>query len=230
MRTKYTKLIGYRRTSTDDQLLGIDAQDATLRRIASERGCEFARIFTEHESGGNRERPELDKAIRHARRIGAALVVAKLDRLARDSTFLGQLSEGDVPLIFGDLPEVDGSAASRLTVQMMAAIAEFERRRIGERTREALAQLKAQGRKLGTPANLTQEARLKGTAAAARQRVAKAVEQMADIAAVVQPMRAEGRSLRQIAAHLNDEGYVTRKGGAWSPTQVLRVLGRLPKS
>ena len=83
-------------------------------------------------------RPELDKALRHARRIGAALVVAKLDRLARDSTFLMQLYDGDVALIFGDLAEIDGSAASRLMVQMMANIAEFERRRIGERTKEAL--------------------------------------------------------------------------------------------
>lgn len=104
------------------------------------------------------------------RRIGAYLVVAKLDRLARDSAFLMTIYDGQVPVIFGDLPEVDGSAASRLMVQMMANIAEFERRRIGERTKEALAVLKARGVKLGTPRNLTRDARLKGARNAAVER------------------------------------------------------------
>lgn len=229
MKPAISKIVAYRRTSTDDQRLGIVAQEATLNRIATERQCDIVRTFTEHESGGDVARVELDKAIRHARRINAYLVVAKLDRLARDSTFLMKLHDGDVPLIFGDLPDIDGSPASRLMVQMMANIAEFERRRIGERTKEALAQLKAQGRKLGTPANLTNEAHLKGSKKAAAKRVAKAVEDQADIAEVGSKMRAEGRSLRQIAAYLNEEGYVTRKGGRWSPSQVLRVLRRLPK-
>jgi DNA invertase Pin-like site-specific DNA recombinase len=223
---KPTELVAYRRTSTDDQRLGIDAQDATVRRIAAERRCPVVKTFTEHESGGNNERPELDKAIRHARRIGAMVVVAKLDRLARDSQFLLKLYNGDVPLIFGDLPEVDGSAASRLHVQMMAAIAEFERRRIGERTKEALTELKAQGVKLGTPRNLKQEHRVKGARISAQKRRERAVDQMSDVAELVAPMRKEGRSLAQIAAHLNEQEYRTRRGGSWSPTQVKRVLDR----
>ncbi len=230
MRPNRSKIVAYLRTSTDDQRLGIDAQQATLGRIAADRDCEIVRTFVEHESGGDNARPELDKAIRHARRINAFLVVAKLDRLSRDASFLMHLYDGDVPLIFGDLPEIDGSAASRLMVQMMANIAEFERRRIGERTREALAELKAKGRKLGTPANLLPEHRRKGAAEAARRRVARAVDEMADIAAIIGPMHAEGRSSRQIAAFLNDEGYVTRKGASWTPTQVLRVLGRVAPS
>lgn len=229
MKLQITKIVAYRRTSTDDQRLGIVAQEATLNRIATERHCDIVRTFTEHESGGDIARVELDKAIRHARRINAYLVVAKLDRLARDSTFLMKLHDGDVPLIFGDLPDIDGSPASRLMVQMMANIAEFERRRIGERTKEALAALKAQGRKLGTPANLTNEARLKGSKKAAMKRIAKAIDDQTDIAEVAVKMRAENASLPQIAAYLNEEGYVTRKGGRWGPTQVLRVLRRLPK-
>jgi DNA invertase Pin-like site-specific DNA recombinase len=226
MKARHTKIVAYLRTSTDDQRLGIDAQQITLDRISRDREADIVRTYIEHESGGNCARPELDKAIRHARRIGAVVVVAKLDRLARDSRFLMQLYDGNVPMVFGDLPEIDGSAASRLMVQMMANIAEFERRRIGERTREALAALKAQGRVLGTPGNLTQQARVKGARLAATNRVARAVEEMADVAAVIAPMRAEGRSLRQIAAHLNEEGYVTRKGAAWTPTQVLRIARR----
>jgi DNA invertase Pin-like site-specific DNA recombinase len=229
MRPPINKIVAYRRTSTDDQRLGIVAQEATLKRIAIERRCDIVRTFTEHESGGDVERIELDKAIRHARRINAYLVVAKLDRLARDSTFLMTLHDGDVPLIFGDLPDVDGSPASRLMVQMMANIAEFERRRIGERTKEALAELKKRGVRLGTPANLTDEARLRGSKSAAAKRVAKAIDDQSDIAAVALRMQGEGGTLRQIAAHLNDEGYVARKGGSWKPNQVRRVLRRLPK-
>jgi DNA invertase Pin-like site-specific DNA recombinase len=229
MKPPITKIVAYRRTSTDDQRLGIVAQEATLNRIATERNCEIVRTFTEHESGGDIARVELDKAMRHARRINAYLVVAKLDRLARDSTFLMKLHDGDVPLIFGDLPDVDGSPASRLMVQMMANIAEFERRRIGERTKEALAQLKRQGVKLGTPANLTREARLKGSKSASAKRVARAIEDQSDIAEIAIQMKSEGSTLHQIAAHLNDEGYATRKNGktGWSASQVRRVLKRL---
>src|SRR5262249_35046888 len=109
---KPAQIVGYLRTSTDDQLLGIDAQRATLHRIAAERRAELARTSTEHEPGGHPERPDLEKPTRPARRINAALVVAKLDRLARDARFLLQLYDGNVPIIFGDLPEIDGSAAS----------------------------------------------------------------------------------------------------------------------
>ena len=106
-RPKRSKIVGYRRTSTDDQRLGIEAQDARLRDIAQEKGCEIARLFTEHESGGDNARPELARALAHARRIDAYLVVAKLDRLARDATFLMTIYDGQVPVIFGDLPEVE---------------------------------------------------------------------------------------------------------------------------
>jgi DNA invertase Pin-like site-specific DNA recombinase len=220
------KLVPYRRTSTNDQRLGIEAQDSTINRIAAERACEVVRVFTEHESGGNNDRPELDKAIRHARRVGAALLVAKLDRLARDSQFLMRLYDGDVPIIFGDLPEIDGSAASRMIVQVMASVAEFERRRIGERTKEALQALKAKGVKLGTPGNLDHAGRIRGSHKAANLRSAKAIDHMADVAEIALPMRAQGRSLRAIARYLNDEAYTTRMGTSWTSVQVLRVLKR----
>src|SRR5690348_15764627 len=189
------RIVAYLRTSTADQANGIEAQDATVGRIAAERGCEIVRRYVEHGSGGDPGRPELGKAIRHARRVGALLVVAKLDRLARDSAFLMRVYDGDVPIMFGDLPEIDGSAASRLMVQMMANVAEFERRRVGERTREALAQLKARGVRLGRPENLDRAGRLKGARASAAARAAKAIADMADVAAIATRLRAEGRSL-----------------------------------
>ena len=221
------QIVAYLRTYTDEQINGIEAQEAIVRRIANERDCEIVRWYTEHESGGDPDRPELDRAIRHARRVGAILVVAKLDRLARDSAFLMKLYDGDVPILFGDIPEVDGSAASRLLVQMMANIAEFERRRIGERTREALAALKARGKKLGNPENLTLEARRAGTLASARSQRARAVEEMSDVAMLALEMRQRGSSLQAIAGVLNSDGFVTRRGGQWSATQVMRVLQRL---
>ena len=221
------KMVPYYRTSTDDQKLGIDAQQATASRIAHDRGCVIVKTFTEHESGGFNDRPELDKAIRYARRIGAIVVVAKLDRLARDSTFLMKLYDGDVPILFGDLPEVDGSAAGRLMIQMMANMAEFERRRMGERMKDALAALKANGVKLGTPANLTNEHRLKGARIAGQRSKAKAIEHCKDIAEIALPMRQAGATFAKIAQHLNANEYVSPKGKAWTPTAVLRVLARM---
>jgi DNA invertase Pin-like site-specific DNA recombinase len=219
-------IVGYRRTSTDDQLLGIEAQDAAITRIAAEKSCKIARVFTEHESGGDNARPELARALTYARRTGATLVVAKLDRLARDSSFLMSIYDGKVPVIFGDLPEVDGSAASRFMIQTMANVAEFERRRIGERIKEALGVLKARGVKLGTPRNLRDADRLKGSRKAAQLSTARAVAEMADVAPVAAKMRKEGASLAQIAAVLDTEGYLTRRGKTWTPTQVKRVLDR----
>lgn len=226
-----TKIIGYRRTSTDDQLLGIDAQDDRIIAIGRDKRCTIEKVFTEHESGGDNARPELDKAIRLARRLHAYLVVAKLDRLSRDAGFLLKLTEGNVPIIFGDMPELDlTTSVGRANLMMMATFAEFERRRIGERTREALKVLKARGVKLGAARpecrNLTAEARARGAAVAARERVARAIDEQSDIVAVIAPMRAQGRSLAAIATYLNEQGYPTREGKAWRAQQVKRVLNR----
>ena len=87
--------------------------------------------------------------------------------------------------------------------------------------------LKARGVKLGTPRNLTHEARVKGARHAAVERTACAVREMADVAPIAARMHAEGASLGRIAAHLNAEGYVTRKGASWRAQQVKRVLDRL---
>jgi DNA invertase Pin-like site-specific DNA recombinase len=229
MNTTRTKIVPYLRTSTTDQRLGIDAQQTTVDRIARDGPYEIARTFTEHESGKDVSRVELDKALRHARRIGAILVVAKLDRLSRDSQFLMKLVDGDVPIIFGDIKQVDGSATSRFMVQMMANVAELERGLISERTRDALAELKKQGKKLGTPANLTNEARLKGSRKAALKRTAKAIDHQADIAEIALGRKKDGSSLRQTARWLNEEGYPAPKGGRWVASQVGRILKRLSR-
>jgi DNA invertase Pin-like site-specific DNA recombinase len=236
-----SKIIGYVRTSTDDQLIGIDAQRVTLDAISKARRCEVARIYEEHESGGDNDRLELDKALRHARRLKAYLVVAKLDRLARDQQFLMKLVDSGVDIMFGDLPDVDPNTdEGRMFIQMFGSYAEFERRRIGTRTREALRIVKGRGTLLGAAnpkcRNLTAEGRARGIARSARNRTARAIEDQSDIASVASEMRSKGDSLRTIAAHLNAEGYPTREGsqrdeasgkGGWSAVQVKRVLDRI---
>jgi DNA invertase Pin-like site-specific DNA recombinase len=233
-------IVGYLRTSTDDQLIGIDAQRDRLRDIARRKGADIAQVFIEHESGGKPDRPELDRAIRLARRLRATLVVAKLDRLARDQQFLMRLVDGNVPILFGDLEDLDATTPEgRMMLQVFGTFAEFERRRIGSRTREALKVLKGRGVPLGASRpecrNLTAEARARGAAAAARARTARAIEEQSDVAAIAAGKRAEGLSLRRIADHLNAEGYPTRNGsvpdpdtrkGGWSAAQVKRVLDR----
>jgi DNA invertase Pin-like site-specific DNA recombinase len=128
-----------------------------------------------------------------------------------------------VPVVFGDLPEVDGSAASRLIVQVMASFAEFERRHIGDRTKEALQALKARGVKLGTPRNLDHAGRVKGSWVAAKNRTAKAFDEMSDVAELAVTLKAEGKSLRAIAKHLDQEGFTTREGSSWKSAQVLSM-------
>ena len=166
-RTTPSTIVAYLRTSTKDQLLSIDGQRAIIQRIAMDKRCDIVRWCTEHESGGDNDRPELAKALHHARGTNSILCVAKLDRLARDQTFLMSLFDGNVPIIFGDLPAVDGSPASRMTVQSMAMIAEFERLRMGERMADWHKQRKRLGFKAGTPANLTYKDQVKGAKAAA---------------------------------------------------------------
>ena len=156
------KMVGYLRTSTEDQLLGIDGQREKVLWIAKAKKCEVVRWFTEHESGGYNERVELDKAMRYARRTQATVCVAKLDRLARDQSFVMKLYDGKVPIIFGDMPDLAFSAADRMMVQMLGAFAEFELNRMRERMREWHRQRKLQGLSSGVPKNMTQEGRLKG--------------------------------------------------------------------
>jgi DNA invertase Pin-like site-specific DNA recombinase len=216
-RHRPTKIVGYLRTSTDDQLLGIKAQEARLAEIAEEKGCAVDRTYTEHESGGDNARGELDQAIRRARRMKAYLVVAKLDRLSRDQQFLMRLVDGNVPIIFGDLPDIDfTTAVGRANIQMLSMFAEFERRCISDRTRAALAILKRDGARLGASnpkcRNLTPEARKKGAASSAEKSVARAIDEQSDIAAIAAEMKAKGLSLRRIADHLNGEEYPTREG------------------
>jgi DNA invertase Pin-like site-specific DNA recombinase len=164
----------------------------------------------------------LAEAIKACRAYGATLVIAKLDRLSRDAHFLLGLEKAGVDFVAADMPK-----ANRLTVGIMAMVAEEEGRMISRRTREALAAAKRRGVKLGgyrKGTKLTAATRKRGSEAVARIAAARA----ADIAPVIAELQAAGAaSLRAIADGLNDRGIPTARGaGNWSATQVSRVLAR----
>jgi DNA invertase Pin-like site-specific DNA recombinase len=244
------KLIGYRRVSTKKQGesgLGREAQDAAIDAHAKSAGGKVLASYTEVESGKRSDRPELARALAHARRAKATLVVAKLDRLSRNVAFLSALMESKVPFICCDNPH-----ATPLTVHILAAVAEDEVKRISQRTKDALAAYKA-GKRVsrriremypgGVPAkvvaatagklgatlvgsHLTAADRAKGRALANREQRRQAIEVYADLADDMRRWRAEGSSLAAIARRLNDEGHTTRGGTAWRKMQVKRVLER----
>lgn len=221
------KLVAYRRVSTDKQGrsgLGLEGQQAAIEAHVRSTGCTLVGTYTEVESGKRADRPELVKAIAHAKRSGATLVVAKLDRLSRNVAFLSALMQSGVEFIACDNPN-----ANKLTVHILAAVAEDEAERISERTKVALAAYKARGGKLGTD-NLTSEGRKKGAENAAKAHRDRAEAAYTDLVPTLEAWRVEGLSLQSIADRLNSEGHTTRTGKAWNKIQVKRVLERVASS
>jgi DNA invertase Pin-like site-specific DNA recombinase len=227
-----TDLIVYCRVSTKQQGisgLGLEGQRAAVEAYAKQAGARIAGMYVEVESGKLAARPELARALAHARRSKATLCVAKLDRLARNVAFLSALMDSTVPFVACDNPH-----ANRLTLHILAAVAEAEAKAISERTKAALAAAKARGAKLGSarPGHWQgrEEARqagaLAGALAGAASRAKAAREAYADLAPLMAEWRDNGLSLHAIADRLNSEGHTTRRGRPWNPVQVSRVLNR----
>lgn len=224
------KIIAYYRVSTRQQGesgLGLEAQEADVRTFAHRNGCDIIRAYREVETGTKHSldnRPELRKAVAHAKRSGAVLVVAKLDRLLRSTVVCNLLKTSGIQFIACDNPH-----ANALTIDILAAVAEDEGRRISQRTKAALAAYKARGGVLGARraecrANLSAAARAKGIRTAAVARTDKAREAYADILEQMVTFRSRGLSLRDIAQCLNDDAHTTRRGKPWNASQVARVL------
>lgn len=228
MTAKTTAVIGYLRVSTEKQGksgLGMEGQKAAIQEYAARTGSHVAEFYVEVESGKNSDRPELAKALARAKRQKATLIVAKLDRLARNVAFLSSLMESGVEFVACDNPH-----ANRLTIHILAAVAEDEARRISERTKAALKAYKARGGVLGASRpecqNLTDKARKLGAKRAGEVLREQADEAYSDIVAVMQKLRGDGQSLQQIADYLNATDQTTRRGAAWNKVQVMRVLAR----
>ena len=153
------------------------------------------------------------------RLYGPTLVVTKLDRLARNVAFISKLMESGVDFVAADFPQ-----ANRLTVHILAAVAEHEAAMISARTKAALNAAKARGVQLGNPANLRNQ--LDGSAKGNAAKAAKAAKRAADLLPVILPMKADGASLRQIADGLNRCGVSAPRGGEWTAVAVKRILDR----
>jgi DNA invertase Pin-like site-specific DNA recombinase len=247
-------LVAYRRVSTQKQGesgLGLEAQETAIQAYQRNTGSRIIAEFTEVETGKKDEmenRPELLKAIARAKRAKAVLVIAKLDRLARSVYVTATLHKAGVEFVACDNP-----TANRLTIQILAAVAENEARMTSQRTRDALKAYKDGGRvskrirllypdgvpdgivkatagKLGASLaqcrNLTPEARARGVTRSVAARKAAAAAAVADLVDPMLDLWRKGHSLRDIADRFNGEGQQTRSGSRWSPMSVKRVLDR----
>jgi DNA invertase Pin-like site-specific DNA recombinase len=207
--------IAYYRVSTDKQGvsgLGMDAQREAVTSYVRSRGSIVAE-FTEVESGRKSERPQLLAALAECRRRKAVLVIAKLDRLARNVHFISGLMNSDVEFV-----AVDNPTASRLTIHILAAVAEHEREMISERTKAALTAAKARGIKLGNPR--AAEALIKARAAIVTPPVDPVTLD------IMTELRLQGFTYNSIASRLNAMRLNTPRGYQWYGGTVDRVLSR----
>ncbi|GJD32825.1 hypothetical protein PMNALOAF_4104 [Methylobacterium adhaesivum] len=219
------KFVTYLRVSTKrqgDSGLGLEAQQRAVSDYLNGGAWTVAGEFVEIESGkSDANRPQLQRAIQACRVYGARLLIAKLDRLSRDAGFLLGLEKAGIEFVAADMP-----SANRLTVGIMAMVAEEERRAISSRTKAALAAAKARGVKLGGDrgATLSTEAKAKGVEAVK----VRAEGRASDLAPIISDLRAAGAtSLRSLAAGLNQAGIAPPRGATWSPMAVSRTLARI---
>ena len=221
------KWVSYLRVSTGRQGrsgLGLEAQRKAVDDYLNGGRWKLIKEFVEVESGKRSDnRPQLEAALAACRLHGAKLVIAKLDRLSRDAHFLLGLDKAGVDFVAADMPN-----ANRLTVGIMAMVAEEERRMISARTKAALAAAKRRGVQLGGDRGKPPTAKMRKRSAVVRQQ--RATERAADIKPTIEELQASGAvSLRAIAAGLNERGIPTAHGaGTWTAVQVSRVLALLP--
>jgi len=211
----------YRRARTKDQGrsgLGLDAQERDIGIYLdtfSEEPFEVLGTFTDVQTGSTSDRPQLQEALAMVRRERAVLLVAKLDRLSRKVAFIAALMDDKaVQLRVASMPSAD-----KFQLHIYAALAEQEREFISVRTKAALAEAKAKGRKLGGIRPKTEARNV-----AIQQ---QAMSQAERVAGIVVPLRRQGATLRQIATALNASGVPTARGGRWQAVQVQRTLTRL---
>lgn len=212
--------IAYYRVSTQKQGLsglGLEAQKAAVKGFIT--GAEVLAEYTEVESGKKDNRPELEKAIAHAKQTGTTLIIAKLDRLSRNAGFIFALKDSGVDFICADMPD-----ANTLTIGIFAVMAQHERELISKRTKDALAAKKARGEKVGNVSNLTAIGRQKG----AHSRMLKALNDKSNKNALNWALeyRNQGYKLQQIADKLNGMDLTTRDGSRFKPMSIKRLLDR----
>ena len=222
--TKGKKFVAYYRVSTAKQGvkgLGIGAQKEAVRKFV--QGGSLIAEYTEQESGKRDDRPQLASALEHCKRVGAILVISRLDRLSRNLAFITSLQSSGVEFICCDMP-----AANKLTIHVLGAVAEAERDMISTRTKEALKEAKARGVQLGNPDNLSEQAKVKGRILGRAKQNERADKFAALHYQRIISLREEGQSYKYIAEMFNRERILTSRGleGSWTAATVRRLLKR----
>ena len=219
--TTQKKFIAYYRVSTQKQGqsgLGLEAQKTTVQNYVKCSECILAE-FVEVESGKKDNRTELDKALNFAKETGATLIIAKLDRLSRNVAFLFQLRDSGVKFECCDLPDLN-----TMSLGIFATFAQYEREKISQRTKDALAAKKARGEKVGRADYYSEVGRAK--AIEVRQANAQNNENTKRAENYAKMLRAQNMTLQAVCDRLNSEGFKTAKGKAYAPNQVKRLIDR----
>ncbi|WP_339725702.1 recombinase family protein [Maribacter stanieri] len=208
--------ITYFRVSTKKQDLGLDAQQTIVNRFLKPDDNVLL-TYSEKETGTKKRiQNELLKAIEKCKETGAILLIAKLDRLARNVSFISALMDSNVEFKALDMPH-----ANKLTIHIFAAIAEHEAELISQRTKAALAELKKKGVKLGNIKNFSQEGRIKGTITNKNKAVTNSNNRKAK--AYIESLKSQGHNYSRIAEMLNKNGFVTSTGKQFQTIQVQRL-------
>jgi DNA invertase Pin-like site-specific DNA recombinase len=225
MKTMNNKFVSYLRVSTQRQGksgLGLEAQREAVAEYLNGGKYYLVSEIVEVESGKRSDRPELARALSLCRLHRATLLVAKLDRLARNVAFISALMASGVKFVAVDLPQ-----ANDLTVHIMAAMAEYEAKAISARTKAALAAAKARGTVLGGLRWDITRVGAQGRKASLRTRRANAAKYLADVLPVILEKQRQGAAtFRAVAKALNADGTPAPRGGEWSGVQVKRILDR----
>lgn len=211
--------IAYVRTSTGRQVLGLEEQQSKIYQFIQSTGDNLIEIVVEQESGKNNNRTKLEYATNLCIKHGHTLLFTKLDRLSREVEFLFTLRNKGVKLRCIELPELN-----TLTLGIFGSVAQWERELISSRTKNGLSALKARGVKLGSPKNLTNEARLNGTKTIIRKRIENENWKMARMFIEYFQMKHGYMNYSHVSKELNLNGYKTRMGCTFTPGIVRRLF------
>ncbi|HLY71884.1 MAG TPA: recombinase family protein [Puia sp.] len=212
------KYVGYARTSTGRQVLGLEEQDYRLRQYVQNNG-ELIEIIVEQESGKNNERKGLERAMTLCQKFNYTLLFTRLDRLSREVEFLFALRNRGVKLTCIELPELN-----TLTLGIFGSVAQWERELISSRTKRGLAELKKKGVKLGSPQNFTQAGRDLGLQVIKENRTKNVAWNKAKTYIDHYFLKYGKMNFSKVAAELNNNGYKTRNGNLFTPMTVKRLF------
>lgn len=216
------KYVGYIRTSTGKQVLGLKEQESRIHQFISSSGGELIQIIVEQESGKNNNRKGLENAMTLCQKNSYTLLFTKLDRLSREVEFLFALRNRGVKLTCIDLPELN-----TLTLGIFGSVAQWERELISNRTKRGLAELKKRGVKLGKPENFTDESREMGRAKMRENSNSNENWQRARTYIEHFFLKFEKMNFRRVAFELNNNGYRTRRNCLFTTMSVKRLFEKL---